>query len=117
MIVPSKIPSRQWLLGTTFCRRFLSGLIGEGGAGKTAVRVVQYLALATGRKLTDEYVHVRGRVLIVCLEDYVDEIKRRIAAAMIHFEIPAEEVEPWLYFWAPRRMKLLEVDPQDGLVV
>ena len=40
MIVPSKIPPRQWLLGTTFCRRFLSGLIGEGGAGKTAVRVV-----------------------------------------------------------------------------
>src|SRR5215472_732814 len=27
---------RGWLLGNTFCRGFLSGLIGQGAAGKTA---------------------------------------------------------------------------------
>src|ERR1700737_1309146 len=65
----AKIPPRGWLLGTTFCRKFISGLIAEGGAGKTAIRYVQYLAAASGRPITGEHVHVRSRVLIVCLED------------------------------------------------
>src|SRR3954469_14611659 len=28
-------PPRGWLLGNTFCRRFLSSLFGDGGVGKT----------------------------------------------------------------------------------
>jgi hypothetical protein len=48
------IPPRQWLLGNTFCRQFLSGLIGDGGTGKTALRYLQLLSLATGRALTGE---------------------------------------------------------------
>jgi RecA-family ATPase len=61
------------LLGTVFCRTFLSGLIGVGSAGKTAIRYVQYLAAATGRDLTGERVHHRSRVQIVCLEDDLNE--------------------------------------------
>ena len=40
----AQVPPRRWLLGVTFCRKFLSGLIGEGGAGKTTIRYAQYLA-------------------------------------------------------------------------
>ena len=35
------IPPRQWLLGNSFCRRYLSSLIAPGGVGKTAVRIAQ----------------------------------------------------------------------------
>ena len=35
------IPPREWLLGTTFCRRNLSGLISAGAGGKTTVRILQ----------------------------------------------------------------------------
>src|SRR5262249_45059732 len=45
------IPPRGWLLGNQFCRRFLSSLIAPGGTGKTALRMLQYLAMTTGRPL------------------------------------------------------------------
>jgi AAA domain len=102
----AKIPPRGWLLGTTFCRKFISGLIGSGTAGKTTVRYVQYLAAATGRKLTDEHVHVRCRILIACLEDDLDEIRRRIAAALLHYRIDSSVIDGWIYYCCPRGLKL-----------
>ena len=35
------IPPREWLLGNTFCKKFLSSLIADGGVGKTALRIAQ----------------------------------------------------------------------------
>jgi AAA domain len=51
---------RQWLLGTAFCRTYLSGLVSAGAAGKTTFRILQALSLATGRPLSGEYVHKRS---------------------------------------------------------
>ena len=86
-------PPRGWLLGTTFCRRFLSSLFGDGGVGKTAVRYAQALALTTGRNLTGEHVFQRARVLIISLEYDADELRRRILAARLHFNIPASDLD------------------------
>lgn len=110
----TKIPPRGWLLGVTFCRKFLSGLIGAGAAGKTAVRYIQYLAAAIGRTLTGEQVHARSRVLIVCLEDDLNEIQRRIGAAMLHHKIDPAEVNGWLYYCCPRGLKLLQQSSRNG---
>jgi hypothetical protein len=77
------IPPRQWVLGTTFCRGYLSGLTGAGGTGKTALRLLQLIALALGHNLTGEHVFKRTKVLIVCLEDDENELRRRIRAACI----------------------------------
>jgi hypothetical protein len=108
----TKIPPRGWLVGKTFCRKFISGLIGAGTAGKTTVRYSQYLAAATQRKLTGEHVHVRCRVLIVCLEDDLDEIRRRLGAAMLHHGVTPDEVVGWLYYCCPRGLKLLHASPR-----
>ena len=37
------IPPRGWLLGNAFCRKFVSSLLADGGVGKTALRIAQYL--------------------------------------------------------------------------
>ena len=58
---PDPIPPRGWLLGTAFCREFVSSILAAGATGKTALRVVQMLALATGCPLTGEYVFIRCR--------------------------------------------------------
>ncbi len=50
------IPPRAFLLGTAFCREFVSALLAAGATGKTALRVAQLLALATGRPLTGEQI-------------------------------------------------------------
>jgi hypothetical protein len=117
-IDPAKIPPRAWLLGVSFCRKFLSGLIGEGGVGKTAIRYAQYLAGATGRKdITGEHVHHRFRTLIVCLEDDLDEVQRRLAAAMLHHRVYPEEIRGWISYCTPIGLKLLREGVRGSLVI
>jgi hypothetical protein len=95
------IPPRGWLLGNTYCRRFLSSLVGDGGVGKTAIRYAQLLSAATGRSLTGEHVFVRSRVLIISLEDDDTELRRRIRAVCIHYGISQDELRGWLFLSAP----------------
>ena len=95
------IPPRGWLLGNVFCRRFVSSLIAYGGVGKTALRIAQLLALATGRQLTGEHVFQRCRVLMVSLKDDIDELRRRVRAAMLHYSIKREDVAGHMLYCAP----------------
>jgi hypothetical protein len=106
------IPPRGWLLGTTFCRRFLSSLIADGGVGKTALRLAQLISLASGRSLTGDHVFIRCRVLIVSLEDDKDELRRRVYAVMRHHGITPEQVKGWLFLSAPKGLRLAEI--KDG---
>ena len=102
-------PPRQWLLGNQFCRKFLSGLVAPGSTGKSAVRLAQCLSLATGRSLTDQHVFKRCRVLIVSLEDDAEEMRRRILAARLHYDISLDDVKGWLFYATPKGMKLAEM--------
>ncbi len=95
------IPPRGWLLGTTYCRKFVSSILAGGGEGKTAVRIAQALAMATGQPITGEHVFQRCRVLIVSLEDDMDELRRRIRAARLHHGISQEDVRGWLFLATP----------------
>jgi hypothetical protein len=109
-------PPREWLLGNSFCRSFVSSLFGDGGVGKSALRILQALSLATGRKLTGEHVFQRTRVLLVSLEDDDRELRRRVLAARLHYNIPLAEVDGWLWLAAPRAAagKLMRLDPKTG---
>jgi hypothetical protein len=111
-------PPRGWLLGNTFCRTFLSSLIGAGGGGKTALRYAQALSLTTERELTGEHVFQRARVLIVSLEDDANELRRRIRAARLHYNIPLSELDGclWLAAVGAKGGKLMVTD-QRGRVV
>ena len=95
------IDPRGWLLGTTACRRFVGSILSEGGTGKTALRIAQGLALATGKEITGEHVFQRCRVLIVSLEDDKDELRRRVRAAMLHHGISQKDVKGWLFLATP----------------
>lgn len=106
-------PPRQWLLGNQFCRTFLSGLLAPGATGKTALRTLQYLALATGRPLTGEHVFKRCRVLLISLEDDDAELRRRILAACIYHDIKPEELRGWLFCATPKGLRLAE--SRDGV--
>ncbi|MEK9281187.1 helicase RepA family protein [Bradyrhizobium sp. ISRA442] len=106
-------PPREWLLGNQFCRRFLSGLLAPGATGKTALRTLQYLALATGRPLTGQHVFKRGRVLLLSLEDDDSELQRRLAAARIHHGIEPADLKGWLFCATPKGIKLAEI--KDGV--
>lgn len=105
-------PPREWLLGNQFCRKFLSGVLAPGATGKTALRTLQYLALATGRPLTGQHVFRRCRVLVLSLEDDDSELQRRLAAARIHHDIGPADLKGWLFCATPKGIKLADI--KDG---
>jgi hypothetical protein len=111
------IPPRQWLLGSAFCRQFVSGLIAPGAGAKTTLRIAQALSLASGKSLTGERVFVRSKVLIICLEDGMTELRRRVRAAMIHHGVTREEVKGYLFITAPTRIKMAQRHPKTSDVV
>jgi hypothetical protein len=111
------IPPRGWLLGTAFCRRYLSSLVAGGGTGKTALRIAQALALASDRPLTGEHVFRRSRVLIVSLEDDRDELRRRVGAAMKHHRVAREDVRGWLFLSTPAASGWKLAMIEDGKVM
>lgn len=108
---------RGWLLGNIFCRRFVSSLLADGGVGKTALRYAQLLSLAIGRSLTGEHVFQRCRVLIVSLEDDTDELRRRILAVMLRYDVSREAVRGWLFLAAPDRTAGKLMIERDGEIV
>lgn len=113
-IVPASIPPRGWLLGTSFCRRFLSSLVADGGVGKSSLRIAQAISIASGQEISGEHVFVRPcRVLIVSLEDDRSELERRVAAAMIHHNIKPDDLQDRLFLACPRGMKLLEMKDRE----
>ena len=103
------IDPRGWLLGNTFCRRFVSALIADGGVGKTSLRIAQAIALASGKEITGEHVFQRCRVLVVSLEDDRDELRRRVNATLIHHDLKPSDVKGYLFLAAPKGLRLAEM--------
>jgi hypothetical protein len=103
------IPPRRWLLGNQFCKEFGSSLLGAGGTGKSALRMVQYLSLATGRPLSGQHVFRRCRVVSLSFEDSREEQRRRIRAAMIHHAISHDDVRGWFFTDTPKGVKFAEM--------
>jgi AAA domain len=102
----STIPPREWLLGNTFCKGFLSQILADGGVGKTSLRMAQIGSCVTGRKLTGEHVHRRSRWLILSFEDGEDELRRRVYASMLKHGIEPADLKGWLFLAAPKGLKL-----------
>jgi AAA domain len=105
---PGPIPPRQWLLGNQFCRGFISSVVAAGGAGKSALRLLQFISMAIGRPLAGQHVFRRCRVLLISLEDNGDELQRRIKAVLNHYNIDRAELKGWLFCASPKLAKLAE---------
>jgi hypothetical protein len=106
---PGAIPPRQWLLGNQFCCGFISSIVAAGGAGKTALRLLQFISMAIGRSLCGQHVFRRCRVLLISLEDDGNELQRRIKAVLDHYGIDRTELKGWLFCASPKLAKLAEL--------
>jgi hypothetical protein len=98
----SKIPPREWLMGTTAICGYITLLVAPGGVGKSTLAVMMCLAVATGRQLLGEQVFQRAPVWLLNLEDSREEMERRLAAAMMHHNITPEEIEGRLFLHSGR---------------
>jgi hypothetical protein len=117
MFDASAIEPRRWIYGRHYLRSFVSVLASAGGIGKTSMQVVEALAIATGRPLLAEAVHEPAKVWLVNLEDPIEEMQRRVLAAMQHYGIDPEEVRGRLFLDAGRDFSLvLGVQTRDGVI-
>lgn len=112
---PSTIPRRQWLYGKHYVRQYVSATFAPGGLGKTSLVLVEAIAMASGRALLG--VPKRLRVWYWNGEDPAEETERRIAAILLHFKIPHEEIEGWLFTDTGRKTPVCIARRQENEVI
>ena len=111
------IPPRRWIYGSHYLRAFVSLLASAGGIGKTSLQIVEALCICLGRALLGETVHERCNVWIINLEDPLEEIDRRITAAVQHYGLTPEDVEGRLFVSAGRDFSLkFGTQTRDGVI-
>ncbi|MDE3176811.1 MAG: AAA family ATPase [Pseudomonadota bacterium] len=94
---PSTIPPRRFLYGRHFARGFVSVTAAPGGVGKSSLEIAEAIAIGTGRKLLDVTPYELAPVWYMGLEDPLDEYERRVAAIVLHYGIPGDEIEAALF--------------------
>lgn len=86
------IRPRPWLLGYWLMRGAVTLLAAPGGTGKTALLTGMILSCATGRNLVGAEPLKTLRVAMLGLEEGREEMSRRTAAGMMHFQITPADI-------------------------
>ncbi len=115
---PRSIPLREWLYGYDLVRRFLTVTVSPGGIGKSSLVIVEVLAMVTGRNLLG----VRPTSQLRCWywngEDPLEELQRRVTAAMIHYGLSEADLNGGLFLDSGRDTELvLAKQERDGIVI
>jgi hypothetical protein len=113
---PTKLPVRDWIYGKHLIRRHVSATIASGAVGKTSLKIVEALALATGRALLGQDVPKRCRVWLFNLEDDMIELRRRVSAAMIHYNIKPEDIGDRLHIDGEKSLVITKTTRQGTVI-
>ncbi|MGE7469242.1 AAA family ATPase [Bosea sp. NPDC003192] len=111
---PSTIPTRKWLYGRHYVRRFVSTTVAPGGLGKSSLGIVEALAMVTARDLLGVRVREPLRAWLWNGEDPRDELDRRIAAACLHYRISAPDIADRLFVDSGRDLPIRIVEMAAG---
>ena len=88
----SMLPRRRWLLEGTLLRGNVTVEVAPPGAGKSTLGIQQAVAIVTGRPITGHQVHEQTKVWVYNNEDDGEELKRRLAAVLQHWDIRLAEI-------------------------
>jgi hypothetical protein len=113
-IKPSEIPPRRWIYGNHYIRKFVSVTVAPGGVGKTALSIVEALAMASGKALLGVQPRERFRVCLWNGEDPHEELQRRVMAAAKHYGLTPEDLEGWLFVNSGRDMSIVIATQTTG---
>jgi len=106
-VEPSKIQKRQEIYGQHYYRKFVSATVAPSGVGKTALKIVEALAIASGKPLLGVTPKVHGTVWLWNGEDPIDELERRAAAAIMHYGITPEDIGDRFYLDTGREQEII----------
>lgn len=112
------IPRREWLYGHHLLRRFVSVDVAAGGVGKSALKIGEALAIASGRQLYKPIVHDGPhRVWLFNLEDPHEETERRVHATAKRNNIPLDELIGRFWWDSGRDQRLVIASSSNAGVV
>lgn len=104
---PAKLPARQCLYGRNIFRKYLHVTVAPGGVGKSNLAIAESLAMVACRNLLGQWVKEPLNVWYFNLEDPLDEIQRRYAAAIQHHGLKPEDLKGKLYIDSGRDQRLV----------
>ncbi len=112
------LPRRRWLLGRSLLRGNVSVKVAPPGVGKSTLGIEQAVAVVTGRAITGQDVHEQAKAWIYNNEDDADELRRRLAAVLQHWDVPFGEVKGRLALnsGADRPLMLARTDRMGNVV-
>src|SRR5258707_4463356 len=105
-----------WIYGRHLIRRHVSATIASGAIGNTSLKIVEALALATGRSLLGQDVPKRSRVWLFNLEDDMIELRRRVSAAMIHYNIKPSDIGDRLHIDGEKSLVITKTTRQGTII-
>lgn len=94
---PATIPPRAWLYGRHYIGQFVSATVAPGGVGKSSLVLAEALAMASGRNLIGHQPSGALNVWVINGEDPVDELQRRVTAAMLKHNLGPADTAGRLY--------------------
>jgi hypothetical protein len=103
------IPPRDWLYASHYIKNYATCTVSPGGVGKTALAMVEALAMATGKPLLGYTPWTKLKVWYVG-EDDRPELLRRFRAVMLHYGITPDEWRGRLIVTSMRDKKLVVVE-------
>jgi AAA domain len=104
---PASIPRRRWLYSCHYAGSYVSITVAQPGVGKSSLAMVEGLAITTGRPLLGVPPDERVNVWYWNGEDPMDELQRRITAAMLHYRIAPAEIRGRLFVDTGRETKII----------
>jgi hypothetical protein len=115
---PAGLPRRKWIYDRHYIRRYVSATIARGGVGKSALGIVEALAITTGRDLLGVRPSERANVWLWNGEDPLDELQRRITGAALHHGISPADIEGRLFVNSGRDTAIIiATETKDGTLI
>ena len=117
-ITDKDVKPREWIMWSRYIRKIVTATVAPGGTGKSALTIVEGLAIASGITLTENEVKEKIPVWYYNTEDDFDELNRRIRAASVYHKLTKDDIKDF-YFTSGRAQPLIFVkdDKKEGLVV
>jgi hypothetical protein len=104
---PKEISPRDFVYGTHYIRKFVSAGFGAPGGGKSSKRLVEAIAMASGKALLGIKPIQKLKVWYWNGEDPAEELDRRIAAICMHYSINPKDLEGYLFVNSGRDQKII----------
>lgn len=104
---PKTIPMRQWVYGGHYIRKFISLTLAPGGVGKSSLTMVEALAMVTNEPILGVKPDGRSNVWLWNGEDPLEEMQRRMTAAMMYHNCDPDEVHGRLFMNSGRQTEII----------